>query len=456
MDAQALSKSGSRSRSTDLIETMADASFYGAPAGPVDRRETHISWVFLVGDCAYKLKKPVVFPFLDYGTADRRREMCELELKLNRRLASEVYLRVLPVVTADGGFVLGDRDGGEVVDWTLEMRRFREERTLEGLLELGELGPQELTAVARRLARFHSECTLAPRRAWKPSYMREVIDRDLETLWSLATEIEDGWYSRQLAATERFLLAFRAGHYDLLRERGTSGRVRDGHGDLRLEHVVIEEGVQIVDCVEFDADLRYVDVGDDLAFLVMDFVSHGEDDLGWALVDAYREAGGDPGSDSLVAYWAAYRGLIRAKIALLRAAEAETPGERATALDDATHYFEVTRRLRWRARCPLTIVVRDDDAGAAARFAEAMADASGFPLARSGDTSSAGLEWEQADSLGLVVHASRGPAEPSAAARRVDVVVDSDRDVDAIVDDVEALLDGRLAQDASPAAVVSR
>lgn len=447
---------------SEVATAMTAPSFYDHDPPEVELRETHISWAFLAGDLVYKVKKPVVFPFLDYGTPDQRRDMCEQEVRLNRRLAPDVYVGVRPIVRHEEDLALGPMEGAEVVDWAVEMRRFPDDRTLDQLLARGLLGATEIAAVARRLARFHADAEQAPAKATRPSHLRGVIDRDLETLWDLAGKlVPPPW----LIAVERFLHSFLAGHRELLQARAAAGHVREGHGDLRLEHVVLERDVQIVDCVEFDPVLRHVDAGDDLAFLVMDLARRAEEGLGWDLVAAYREAGGDPGSDALVACWTAYRALVRAKIAYLRAADAASAADARSALREAAELAGVVQRFRWLARGPLMLVLCGAATDARERLAQAVATAAGLPLIEADDTGAGPavvvadpVEWAEANALRRRVAGSTDASpffvacvDPRADDLRptprglVHAALRVDRPVEVVVDEIEALLDMRLA-----------
>ena len=283
---------------------------------PVELRETHISWVLLQGDRAYKLKKPVRLPFLDYGSLERRHHLCREEVRLNRRLAPEVYLGVRALVRADGGVRLAPEDAPGAVEYAVEMRRYDEDATLARRLDAGTAGADEVAAVGRRIAAFHAGAARPadPERA--VAAFEAMLSENFATLRELHADpplIDDA---------ERLATAMLAGRRDELLRRARTGLVRDGHGDLRAEHVVLERGIEIVDCIEFDPALREIDVGLDLAFLVMDLLRRDER-LAAALVSAYRAAGGDPGDDALVDFFAAQRALIRAKVALVRAGQVD-------------------------------------------------------------------------------------------------------------------------------------
>ena len=282
-------------------------------------RETHISTVFLAGERAYKLKKPLVLDFLDYGTPARRREMCAAEVRLNRRLAPDLYVGVRGVALAGDGVELTGEDDPRAVDFVVEMRRYDEAQTVAARLERGELYRRDIVEVGRLLARFHDGATRVTPDGAPVLAAERRFDRNLHELLG---DVEQRGEIERVQGLERFAHAFVTAHAQTFWERAGRGQVREGHGDLRAEHVLLDGGVRIVDCVEFDPGLRELDVADDLAFLVFDLAARGGERFGELLVDAYRDAGSDPGSDALIAFYAAYRALVRAKIALLGCAQA--------------------------------------------------------------------------------------------------------------------------------------
>ena len=277
--------------------------------------ETHISWVFLTADRAYKVKKPVVFPFLDYSDPRRRRELCGEEVRLNRRLAPDLYLGVRGLAPNGSAWTLTDPDDPAAVEWAVEMRRFDERRTLAALVEAGTARLEQVAAVGELIAGFHRRAD--ERNPAEPmASLVGSIEENFDTL-----ERIEAVPARELAAARRFAEAFLAANAGRILARAAAGLVRDCHGDLRAEHVVFGERLEIFDCIEFDPGLREIDVGADLAFLVIELVHTGREDLADELVKAYRSAGGDPGDDALLAFFAAYRAWVRAKVEALRAGE---------------------------------------------------------------------------------------------------------------------------------------
>lgn len=334
--------------------------------GPVELRETYISWVFLVADRAYKLKKPLVLPYLDYGTPDRRRRLCLEEVRLNRRLAPYIYIGVRGVaLQADGTARLLDEQDPSAIDYLVEMRRYEERETLAAKLAANELEDAEIDAVAVTLARFHAEAKLisspeSPVLAAERRFERNAHELGTASRWRELLG--------RIIALENFAHAFLSAHGATLLDRAQRGCIREGHGDIRAEHVVFGELVQIVDCIEFDRGLREIDVADDLAFLVFDLVSRGAQPAADRLVESYRAAGGDPGDQALISFYAAYRALVRAKVALAAGHQRE-----------GTELIGAAESFAWRARRPLLIAVCGVPASGKSHLARILAERSGLP-----------------------------------------------------------------------------
>lgn len=337
-----------------LRAALADPTIYPGHPDRVEVRETHISVVFLAGDRAYKLKKAVTLPFVDYRSVDRRRVMCGEEVRLNRRLAPRVYLGVRAVVERDDGVALAGPYAPGALDYLVEMRRVAEDMTLAALLQRDAATAVDLRAIGFRLARFHVAASVDPEAGDATSRLRGSFGETVATLRSQRPDM-----SIDLAAAERFFDAYLTNRGALLADRAAHGCVCDGHGDLRAEHVLLEHGVEVLDCVEFDAALRNIDVAEDIAFLVMDLHRLGRPDASQDVLAAYREAGGDPGDDSLLAFHASNRAWIRAKVAATGAVGlgAQRNGARDEAADEVGAYARLAKRFRWRARQPLLLVV---------------------------------------------------------------------------------------------------
>jgi aminoglycoside phosphotransferase family enzyme/predicted kinase len=362
-----------------LVDAMLEPSAYPHAPGSVELRETHISWVFLAGDRAYKVKKPVVFPFLDYGTLERRHFMCREELRLNRRLAPRIYLDVVGVRRRGDRYTLTREDDPEAIEFAVEMRRVDERRSLASLAAADRLQPSQLVAVGARLARFHAEAPEAPVERREIRILAETLDENLSTLHAAGAGILG---PERLDAADTFTRCFLAARRSELEARARAGLVRDCHGDLRAEHVIVPTrgNLYVYDCVEFNPALRQIDVAADIAFLVMDLARLGAESSARKLVEEYRRAGGDPGDDSLVAFFAAYRAWVRAKVACLRARElADRDPERAERETEARELHALGHRFAWGARRPLLLVISGVAGSGKTALARRLAELGGWP-----------------------------------------------------------------------------
>jgi uncharacterized protein len=375
-----LTGASSEATETDL-DQVRRAVAQISPAGvetTVETRETHISWLFLTGDRAYKLKKPLVLPFLDYGTPQRRREMCLAEVRLNHRLGGDLYLGVRGIARTPAGFELVDDDDPRAIDYLVEMRRYDEQRVLSGVLLAGELTDCQITDLARTLASFHAGCT--PVRGG-PDRGAEAVQREVDrNVQDVLEDVQPPSRHERVLALSRFMSAFVASHRAELNERAARGCVKECHGDLRAEHVLLGPAIRVVDCVEFDVGRRTLDVADDLAFLVMDLAALGGERYARGLINAYRAAGGDCGSDALLAFFAVHRALVRAKVMLVRA-DQHTPesDRRRHASAAAEALITLAQRFAWQARGPLAIVICGLPASGKSSLAAALNAGSGLP-----------------------------------------------------------------------------
>ncbi|HEY7076713.1 MAG TPA: AAA family ATPase [Solirubrobacteraceae bacterium] len=348
-----------------LAGLLDPATYLHRPAA-VELRETHISWVLLAGELAFKVKKPLRLPFLDYGSRERRHAFCREEVRLNSRLAPQVYHGVRAIVPCRRGVRIAAEGTAGAIEHAVEMRRYDEESTLDQRLSAGTAGGEEVRAVGRRLASFHAEADVPATPERTVDALEATLAENFATLAQLAVDVDDA---------KRVAAAMLAGRRGELERRARSGLVRDGHGDLRAEHVVLERGIEIVDCVEFDPALRHIDTGLDLAFLAMD-LRRRDVRLARVLVDAYRDAGGDPGDDALVTFFAAQRALIRAKVALMRAAQvAGADAERRRA--DSHDLLGLAGRLGWQLRLGPVAIVCGAAASGKSTLAAALAARSG-------------------------------------------------------------------------------
>jgi aminoglycoside phosphotransferase family enzyme/predicted kinase len=324
----------------DLRDDLARPDAY-APAQPSGATviETHISWVFLVEREVFKVKKPVALGFLDFRTVEERRRACLAEVELNARLAPGVYLGVVPVRVSGGRATFHGE--GPIVDYAVHMRRLGDEARADVRLERGRLSGRDIDAVAGRLAAFHASAHTGPEiaRFGAPDAVEYNIQENFrQTAGSLLTFLGD----EEAAEIVRWQTAFVRDRASVFESRVAAGRVRDGHGDLRLEHVyLLGDGPPIaIDCIEFNDRFRYADVCADLAFLSMDLAAHARVDLGERLLASYARESGDYDLYALVDFYEAYRAFVRGKIAALVASDpAVDEGRRERAGREARKAF---------------------------------------------------------------------------------------------------------------------
>jgi uncharacterized protein len=300
--------------------------------GDVPLIETHISWVLLAGDHAYKLKKPVRFGFLDFSTLALRRRFCAEEVRLNRRLAHDLYLGVVPVRAGARGPSWHGR--GPVVEVAVKMRRMAPRTLASERLADGTLTAGELAAFGRRLAAFHAGAAAAtPDSGFgSPARVRDdalqAVDRLAALIGAEACAPLRAWFATQ---ADRLGPRWQA--------RQAAGRVREGHGDLHLDNVVrIGNALTAFDCIEFDPALRWIDTASDAGFLLMDLLAHGRGDLGFAFLDGWLESGGDHDGLAVLRHYLVYRAVVRALVTTLR-------GGPAPGAPPADAYLALARRL---------------------------------------------------------------------------------------------------------------
>jgi len=300
--------------SNDLIKALQNPEIYDHPVREFQVLETHISWVILTGDYAYKIKKPMDFGFLNFSTLDRRKHFCEEELRLNKRLADSLYLDVLPITGSVDSPALGG--SGEAFEYAIRMRQFDQSGLFDKQQERGELKPDQLTSLARQVAAFHD--TLAPVAEGKPLGTPDAVFAGMqENFDQIRPMIDDKSLLDQLDNLEAWTRATFERFQPLIAKRHAEGFVRECHGDLHLANITVYQGeVTVFDCIEFSESFRWIDVINDLAFLLMDLESRGENRLANLVLNHYLEYRGDFQALPLLTLYKAYRAMVRGKIAL--------------------------------------------------------------------------------------------------------------------------------------------
>lgn len=302
-----------------LIQALLAPQRYPDPASHVELVETHISWVLLAGAFAYKIKKPVTLPFLDFSTLMLRKTYCETELRLNRRFAPALYLGVVAISgTPENPQLEGD---GPPIEFAVKMRRFDESTRLDRLCARGALMPEHLSQLAQTLVAFHRDAAIAPVESnfGAPAEILAPAVENFADLHALLPGLP--WQSRldDLAAWSR--VEFQR-LQPLFAARKAAGRVRECHGDLHLANLALIDGcVTPFDCIEFNEDFRWIDVASEIAFTYVDLLDHRQPGLADWLVNEWLSDSGDFDAVPLLRFYAAYRALVRAKVAAIRAAQ---------------------------------------------------------------------------------------------------------------------------------------
>jgi uncharacterized protein len=295
----------------DKIAFLMGGDVYRPPVPEVTRHETHMSQVFLAGGRVYKLKKPVRFPYLDFSTLARREAACRAELKLNRRLAPDVYQDVVPLVRSANELVLGG--DGEVVDWLVAMNRLDDTQMLDRVIGEAHLHRWQLDRLAAVLVQFYRRANVvfvSPAENAAELWRSVAFNRRI--LLDPRFHLPPGRVRRVIAMQRRFLIE-RAG---LLAERLRTRHIVDGHGDLRPEHICLGDPVRIIDCLEFNARLRMVDPFDEIAFLCVECERLGAAWAGEYLRRRITHALHDGDSEELFMFYRCHRATLRARLAV--------------------------------------------------------------------------------------------------------------------------------------------
>jgi len=337
---------------SSLVKALLNPDFYDPPVAKVALIETHISWVFLAGDFAYKLKKPVDFGFLDFSTREKRRHYCQEELRLNRRFAPQLYLEVIPL---GGSPEAPHFDQKGALDWVVKMKRFDSAQQFDRLQACGQLRGAQIEHFATHLAQFHRRAAVATKE--QPFGSSDAICHPIQQNFSQLRPRLPAAQHPQLAALERWSLAACTRLAPSLEQRKTQGYIRECHGDVHLGNIAWHAGQPLLfDCIEFNENLRWIDPINEIAFLVMDLEDRGEDQLSWRFLNRYLEKSGDYAGVALLDFYKVYRALVRAKVACLRLAQTEPGGaEQAEAPGLARSYLDLATRYCAKRRPRLII-----------------------------------------------------------------------------------------------------
>lgn len=326
-----------------LVAGLLSPAAYPHPVSAVRLVETHISWVFLTGPFAYKVKKPVRLEFLDFSSLERRRHFCNEEVRLNRRFAPDLYLGVVPI----GGTAARPRvddPSGEAQEWAVRLVQFDEADRLDARFEAGRLSAADCLLLGAEIARVEATLAVADPAGGHgtPERLRAVFAMNLGEIARLRPDLAErtraleAWFDGALCRGRAAFLS-----------RIAAGRIRECHGDLHLANLVLIDGRPVAfDAIEFNADLRWIDVASDLAFLAMDLESRSRADLAAHVTSAWMEESGDHAAAAVLPAYRVARAVVRAAVATIRGAQAGVgPRSAAVAAADTERYLALAERI---------------------------------------------------------------------------------------------------------------
>jgi uncharacterized protein len=305
-----------------VCEVMTDPVFYPHQVSNIERLDTHISVVFLTGEWVYKLKKPLNLGFLDFREIDDRRKFCELEVLLNRRLSQGIYQHTVKIVENKQKKFSMEGDG-KVTEYAVKMKQLPDEARLANMLRDKNITRSDLERLGEKLAFFYKKSDRSPEidRYGQRDMIIFNSEENYRQIEPYVGVLFDGERWKFICEVNRSFLYH---HHALFERRLEKGKIRDGHGDLRTDHIYFVDGIQIIDCIEFNDRFRYGDAAIDLAFLHMDMEQLGYHKQSQVILKSYVDYAQDPEIYALIDFYAAYRAIVRLKVACIRCDELET------------------------------------------------------------------------------------------------------------------------------------
>ena len=327
-----------------LIAALQAPQAYDHPVSEIALIETHISYVLLTGQCAYKIKKAVNLGFLDFSTLDKRRHCCEEELRLNRRTAPQLYLDTVPIT----GSPQQPRMGGDgpVIEYAVRMRQFPQQALASSLMAEGKLNADHMDQIAATLAAFHCRVDVADQGSpW--GTLRQVRQPVMDNFDAIAAGLDNDEALERLAGLRHWSERTFTALAPVFSARKRDGFIRECHGDMHLGNLVLlDDGFAAFDCIEFNPGLRWIDVMSEAAFLTMDLEDHGRGDLAWRFLNSYLAHTGDYHAMTVMAYYMTYRAMVRAKVSCIRLGQSGINNAERQSLEREFHGY-----IRLAERC---------------------------------------------------------------------------------------------------------
>ena len=351
--------------------------------------ETHISWVILTGDFVYKIKKPVNFGFLDFSSLEKRRNYCEQEVRLNRRLAPALYLGVVPISgTVDEPVINGN---GKAYEYAVKMVQFPQSAQLDNKLAAGELGVEHMDAIAQMVANFHATTAVASsfaNNSVKSSVnygSKEIIKKPvIENFELISAHFDTSKYAKELIGLKQWSDKEFVRLEAIIEQRKTDGFIRECHGDMHLRNLVwLDNKPLAFDCIEFNPELRWIDVISEVAFLIMDLQDRQQHLLAHHFLNSYLEKTGDYAGLSVLPFYLCYRAMVRAKVDALRIGQKDIDElERKSQLTEFESYLSLATRYT-RPPEPKLIIMRGLSASGKSTVSQKLLDELGAIRLRS-------------------------------------------------------------------------
>ena len=338
-----------------IIQDLLNPRAYpGNIADPISLIETHISWVLLAGQHAYKIKKPVNFGFLDFSTLEMRRAACLEELRINKRYSPDLYIDVTPICGTPPFSRIGG--SGDAVEYAVVMSRFPPDQTFDQLASAGTLTSDHILLFADLLAHFHLSLPPAPEQSGDAA-LRHADHFVAANFAHLRNRVDADPQRSELESLAEWTLNERVRRGQQLLVRCREGHIRECHGDLHMGNVVLLDGkVRLFDGIEFNADLRWIDTINEVAFPLMDLEVQGHPDLAYRFLNRYLELNGDYAGICVLDYYRLYRAMVRAKVASLRRQQTSNQNERAACDRQLQRYIDYGLRLIQPKRPKLIIM----------------------------------------------------------------------------------------------------
>jgi len=363
------------------IKNMLNPDVYNHPVKDLELIETHISWVILTGDFAYKIKKPVNFGFLDFSTLEKRYSCCINELRLNRRLATSIYLEVVPISGTQERPVI--TTSSEAFEYAVKMRQFPQSAQLDFMLTADELDVKHIDAIAHMAADFHQNISIADDSTDYGN--NKIIYQPVEENFSQIKEhLDITPYAEILNSLQSWSQSTFAKLDSVFKQRKNDSFVRECHGDMHLRNLVwLDTGPTAFDCIEFNSHLRWIDVISDIAFLVMDLQDRQQAQLANRFLNSYLEITGDYAGLSVLPFYLCYRALVRAKVDALRIEQKNiTAEERQQSFKEFESYLQLAMTYTSHSM-PKLIIMRGLSASGKSSLSQQLVDATGMIRIRS-------------------------------------------------------------------------